>query len=65
VKKKLVWFGERFWKTPCYDRERLRPGARFAGPAMVLEYSSTTVVPPDFVCQVDEFLNLVLSPDAH
>ena len=64
VKKKLVWFGERFWKTPCYDRERLGFGARFAGPAVVVEYSSTTVVPPDFVCQVDGFLNMVLSPHA-
>jgi N-methylhydantoinase A len=64
VKQKPVWFGERFWKTPCYDRQRLESGTRFAGPAIVVEYSSTTVVPPDFICRVDEFLNLVLSPHA-
>jgi N-methylhydantoinase A len=65
VKKKPVWFGSRFWTTPLYDRERLAPGARLRGPAVVIEYSSTTVVPPDFVLNVDRFSNLVLAPHAH
>jgi len=65
VKKKPVWFGSRFWTTPLYDRERLLPGARLRGPAVVVEYSSTTVVPPDFVLNVDKFSNLVLSQHAH
>jgi N-methylhydantoinase A len=61
VKEKPVWFNGRFRPTPLYDRERLDPGARFKGPAVVAEYSSTTVVPPDYACRVDEHLNLVLS----
>jgi N-methylhydantoinase A len=64
VKEKPVWFNGRLLPTPLYDRERLRPGARFSGPAIVVEYSSTTVVPPDFECRVDEFLNLRLSENA-
>jgi N-methylhydantoinase A len=64
VKKKPVWFGSRFWATPLYDRARLGPGARLRGPAVVVEYSSTTVVPPDFVLNVDRFSNLVLSQHA-
>jgi N-methylhydantoinase A len=60
VKVKSVWFEGKFRSTPLYDRERLSAGARFAGPAIVVEYSSTTVVPPDFLCRVDEFLNLRL-----
>jgi N-methylhydantoinase A len=43
-----------------YDRERLEAGTRILGPAVVVEYSSTTVVPPDFSCEVDEYLNLIL-----
>ena len=62
VKTKPVWFAGRFHSTPLYDRERLEPGSRFAGPAVVVEYSSTTVVPLDFECYVDEYLNLILSP---
>jgi N-methylhydantoinase A len=64
LKRKPVWFGERFWETPIYDRERLAPGARLTGPAVVVEYSSTTVVPPDFVCRMDESWNLELSRHA-
>jgi len=61
VKKIPVWFGSRFHTTPLYDRERLGPGAHLRGPAVVVEYSSTTVVPPDFALNVDRFLNLVLT----
>ncbi len=61
LEKKEVWFGGRFRPTAFYERTRLEPGTRLAGPAIVAEYSSTTVVPPDFVCHVDEYRNLVLS----
>jgi N-methylhydantoinase A len=64
AKQKNVWFGNRFRQTPLYDRARLRAGMRFNGPAVVVEYSSTTVIPPDFACRVDNDLNLVLTYDA-
>jgi N-methylhydantoinase A len=60
VKTKPVWFSGGFHPTPLYDRERLKAGMRIAGPAVVVEYSSTTVVPPDFHCCVDAYLNLTL-----
>jgi len=60
MKTKHVWFDGNFHLTRLYDRDRLAAGARFAGPAVVIEYSSTTVVPPDFTCGVDKYLNLVL-----
>jgi len=44
------------------DRELLRPGNRFRGPALVIEYSTTTVVPPGFDARVDEWFNLILEP---
>ena len=37
---------------PIYDRERLGPGARVSGPAVVQEYASTTVLFPGDVMQV-------------
>ena len=61
MKSKPVWFDGRFCATPVYDRERLAAGARLRGPAVIVEYSSTTVVPPDFRCEVDKYLNLVLT----
>ncbi len=61
VQKKSVWFEGTSRTTTVYDRDRLRPGARFRGPAIVVEYSSTAVVPPDFECVVDGRGNLVLA----
>jgi N-methylhydantoinase A len=60
VKTKPVWFAGSFHPTRLYDRERLEAGTRISGPAVVFEYSSTTVVPPDFSCEVDKCLNLIL-----
>jgi N-methylhydantoinase A len=56
----MVWMQGRRMKTAIYDRESLRHGHVVRGPAIIGEYSSTTLVPPDFVCRVDPFLNLVL-----
>jgi N-methylhydantoinase A len=55
-----AWFDGRLQKTALYDRETLTHGHVLEGPAIVGEYSATTLVPPDFVCDVDEFGNLVL-----
>jgi len=41
-----------------YDGELLEPGMRFAGPAIVEESGSTTVVMPGMPCTVDEYGNL-------
>src|SRR3990172_4968046 len=45
------WFGE--WQdTPIYGRERLGPGHRFPGPAIIVQMDSTTVVPPGWAATV-------------
>jgi N-methylhydantoinase A len=49
------------WQSgKVYERERLRPGDTFAGPAVVVEYSATTFVAPDARVTVDGFRNLVI-----
>jgi N-methylhydantoinase A len=60
IKTKSVWFGSKAHPAGVYDRERLAAGAKMSGPAVIVEYSATTVVPPDFGCEVDEHLNLIL-----
>ena len=42
------------------DRAQLQAGNMFRGPALVVEYSTTTVVPADYHCRVDTANNLVL-----
>jgi N-methylhydantoinase A len=58
-----VWIGGKRMKTAIYDRTAMRYGNVFAGPAIIGEYSSTTLVPPGFRCRVDAYLNLVLEEE--
>ncbi|MBI2815427.1 MAG: hydantoinase/oxoprolinase family protein [Acidobacteria bacterium] len=62
--EKPVWFNGSTHTTRFYDRARLRPGMNLNGPAIVVEYSSTTALPPGFRCRVDEFQNLVITRHA-
>jgi N-methylhydantoinase A len=57
-----VWIGGKKMRTAIYDRDVLRYGHEIKGPAIIGEYSSTTLVPPEFICRVDAFSNLVLEP---
>ena len=58
-KKKVIYQGESILFN-LYHRERLSPGNRFRGPAILTEYSSTLLLPPDFSCTVDGYGNLIL-----
>ncbi len=57
-----VWLPEqaRFVACPVYDRDRLQPGHRFAGPAIVEQMDATTVVLPGMIARVEPYLNLIL-----
>ena len=56
-----VWFAAQGpTDTACYDRAALRPGHRFAGPAIVFQYDTTVVVPPGWRARVDEWHNVWL-----
>ena len=50
--------------TPVYDRGRLAAGATVAGPAIIEEMSSTTVVPPGFTGRIDRLGNIVITVGA-
>ena len=47
--------------TDFYRRETLRPGNQIEGPAIVTEFSATTVIPPNFSAVVDVYQNLILT----
>ena len=46
--------------TPFYERERLRAGDRLAGPAIVEQYDTTTVIPPGLEAEIDRHGNIVI-----
>ena len=59
VQNPVIFEGEAL-PTDFYRREALRPGNRIAGPAVVTEFSATTVIPPNFFAVVDAYQNLIL-----
>jgi N-methylhydantoinase A len=64
--RREVYFGEAagYVDCPIYDRYALPAGARFAGPAIVEEFDSTTVLHPGFAVTVDETGNLIVERDS-
>ena len=47
--------------TDFYRREALQPGNQIPGPAILTEFSATTVIPPNFSAVVDAYQNLILT----
>ena len=56
-----VFFGGRKIETTIYARDALQPGKKYSGPAVIAEYSATTVVPPGMQFQVDRASNLLIA----
>ena len=66
VGERRAWFGEgsrrpRAFRTPVIERSALPVGARFEGPAIVQEYSATTLVPPESRARVTAGGHLALT----
>lgn len=60
--QRRVYFAEAGSSVDCtiYNRQTLAAENRIPGPAIVEEYDSTTVIPPDFAAEVDVKGNLIL-----
>ena len=58
-----TYFTERgdFVETPIYDRNLLKPGMEFSGPAIVEQMDTTTLIVPGDSCRVDSLRNLVVT----
>jgi N-methylhydantoinase A len=61
VETRRALFNGRAYQTRVFDRARLSPGQKFSGPAIVSEYSATTVVPPGWRGVADSWGNLILT----
>jgi N-methylhydantoinase A len=58
--EKEVYFDGKFVRSRLYRREELASGTVIRGPAMITEYTSTTLLPPDYMTEVDGVGNLVI-----
>ncbi len=61
VPKASVLFDEKKKTTKIYGRKDLIPKRRYSGPAIVTEYSATTVIPPGHSFGIDTAANLIIS----
>lgn len=59
--ERLVYFDPKAPVTATvYERDGLDVGARVQGPCVVEQFDATTIVPPGWSAQVDEYRNLIL-----
>ena len=56
-----IYFDGGFVPSLLYRREHLKPGDTIPGPAMITEYTSATLLPPECRATVDAFANLVIT----
>jgi N-methylhydantoinase A len=61
VERCSVIFQSKARATPVYERSQLRQGQFLRGPAVITEYSATTVIPPGKKFWVDKAENLVIA----
>src|SRR5882724_4310181 len=61
VEQATVVFQGRGVKTPVYERSDLAAGRILKGPAVITEYSATTVIPPGKKFRVDRAENLLIA----
>ena len=55
-----VFFAGKKIRTATYDRDSLQPGRKYSGPAVITEYSATTVVPPRAEFWLDESGSVII-----
>ena len=57
-----LWFDGETHAAVIYDRSKLLAGDKIAGPAIVTEMDSTTLIEPGFIGTVDAFGNILINP---
>jgi N-methylhydantoinase A len=60
VGQRTAWFGGEPHPALLYHRNHLHAGHHFAGPAVIVQYDTTTVIPPRWAARVDGAGNLIL-----
>jgi N-methylhydantoinase A/oxoprolinase/acetone carboxylase beta subunit len=63
LKKQPIYYTGKKHSASVYERPLLEPGNEIYGPALILDYESTTFLPPSFKLTVDGFLNLIIQKE--
>jgi N-methylhydantoinase A/oxoprolinase/acetone carboxylase beta subunit len=60
LKKQWLYYGLEKYQVDVLDRSRLLAGNRIPGPCLIVDAESTTFVPPGYLAETDEYLNLII-----
>jgi len=63
IQRTKVFVGDGWREATIYDRAKLEAGNRIAGPAIVVEMDSTTLILPDCAGVVDDYANILIRPN--
>ena len=63
IETRPCYFKGAWVNTPNYDRAKLALGEKVAGPAIIRQYDTTTVLLPDHFAEVDPHGNLLIWPN--
>ena len=58
--KRDVWFDGKAYSSGVFERDDLTAGAKFDGPAIVEQFDSTIVIPPNSTAEVDTHMNILI-----
>ncbi len=59
-KKTKCYLRGKWLKADVYNWNRVRTHSRINGPALIVDETSTTFLPPGYVCNMDEYENLII-----
>ncbi|HST11642.1 MAG TPA: hydantoinase/oxoprolinase family protein [Terriglobales bacterium] len=60
IEQRRVIFDGKSQPSRIYERDQLTPGKKYPGPAVVTEYSATTIIPPQVRFSIDRASNLLI-----
>ena len=61
IKRQPLHYRRKNIEAAVYNRDRLSPGMEINKPALVIDYESTTFLPPGYNLRVDNYLNLIIT----
>ncbi|MEQ6354912.1 hydantoinase/oxoprolinase family protein [Lysinibacillus sp. M3] len=56
-----VYFEGKYIETNVYNRDKIPVDTQFAGPAIIDQLDTTTVIPPGFTAEVDVYKNIIIT----
>ena len=60
VKKSKCYYGGKWLNTDILDRNKIQSRYQIKGPVLIVEDTSTTFLPPGYICNVDDYENLII-----